>query len=438
MTEAVSAPTKRRIESLDFVRGCALFGILLMNINGMGLGPAYDNPTIQGGATGIDLKTWYVINVGFEGTQRALFSILFGAGIILLTSRLEKSGKPDADDIFFRRNLWLIAFGLVNAWVLLWVGDILYYYGITALFLFAFRKLAGKTLLILGLASFVIGAAWTGIDTLSALDKHAKYEQAMKVPEAKRTAEQKETITEWKKEERAGPPPEKIAQMKEDITSSYWGALKTYAPRISHFQSWSLYRNFFDIFGMMMMGMALFRLGVLTLDVPTGTYAAMMIGGYAIGLPLNLYEANWIMNHGFTGLAYHQANITYDFSRLAMTTGHLGLLMLFLRSGLFGWFRRSMAAVGQMALTNYLSHSLMALVVFVLLGYWGALQRHQLYYIVFAVWAFQIVISPIWLKHFQFGPAEWLWRYLTYGKAPPFRRGKGEPPAFDAVPVPAE
>ena len=97
-----------------------------------------------------------------------------------------------------------------------------------------------------------------------------------------------------------------------------------------------------------------------------------------------------------------------------------------------------MAAVGQMALTNYLSQSVMALVVFVLLGYWGALQRHQLYYIVFAVWAFQIVISPIWLKHFQFGPVEWLWRYLTYGKAPPFRRGKGEPPAFDAVPVPAE
>ena len=438
MTEAVSAPTKRRIESLDFVRGCALFGILLMNINGMGLGPAYDNPTIQGGATGIDLKTWYVINVGFEGTQRALFSILFGAGIILLTSRLEKSGKPDADDIFFRRNLWLIAFGLVNAWVLLWVGDILYYYGITALFLFAFRKLAGKTLLILGLVSFVLGAAWSGLDTVNALDKHAKYEQAVKVPEAKRTAEQKETITEWKKQERAGPPPEKIAQMKKDITSSYWGALKTYAPRISFFQSWALYRDFFDIFGMMMIGMALFRLGVLTLDVPTRTYAAMMIGGYAIGLPLNIYEANWIMNHGFTALAYDQARITYDFSRLAMTTGHLGLLMLFLRSGMFGWFRRSMAAVGQMALTNYLSHSVMALVVFVLLGYWGALQRHQLYYIVFAVWAFQIVVSPIWLKHFQFGPAEWLWRYLTYGKAPPFRRGKGEPPAFDAVPVPAE
>ena len=438
MAAVAPAPTvARRIESLDFVRGCALFGILLMNIVGMGLGPAYDNPTIQGGDTGINLKTWYFFNAGFEGTQRALFSILFGAGIILLTSRLEKSNRPDADDIYFRRNLWLIAFGLANAWILLWVGDILYYYGITALFLFAFRKLAGKTLLALGLASFVIGAAWSGIETLNSLEKHAKYEQAMKVPEAKRTAEQKESVDEWKKEERAGPPPAVVQQMKKSIRTSYWGALKTLAPRIAEFQSWSLYRYFFDIFGMMMIGMALFKLGVLTLDVPTRTYLAMVIGGYAIGVPLNIYEANWIMDHRFTVLAYHQANITYDFSRLAMTTGHLGVLMLFLKSGIFGWVRRSMAAVGQMALTNYLTHSVVALVIFVLLGYWGALQRYQLYFIVLSVWAFQILISPVWLRHFQFGPAEWVWRGLTYGKAPPFRR-KRDAPAVDAAAVPAE
>ena len=81
-----------------------------------------------------------------------------------------------------------------------------------------------------------------------------------------------------------------------------------------------------------------------------------------------------------------------------------------------------MAAVGRMALTNYLTHSVVALIIFVFLGSWGALERHQLYYIVFSVWAVQLVISPIWLKHFHFGPVEWLWRYLTYGKAPPFRK----------------
>jgi len=181
--------------------------------------------------------------------------------------------------------------------------------------------------------------------------------------------------------------------------------------------------------------MALFKLGVLTLQAKTRTYLAMMAGGYAIGFPLNIYEANWIMSHGFSGLAYHQANMTYDFARLAQTTGHLGLLGLFLKSGSFSWFRQSMAAVGRMALTNYLTHSLVALIIFVFLGYWGTLERHQLYYIVFAIWAVQIVLSPIWLRNFHYGPVEWLWRYLTYGKAPPFRRN---PPAPDGLAVAAE
>jgi uncharacterized protein len=438
MTEAAAAPTQRRIESLDFVRGCALFGILLMNIVGMGLGPAYDNPTIAGGDKGINLWTWFVINVGFEGTQRALFSILFGAGVILLTSRLEKSGRPDATDIFFRRNLWLVAFGLFNAWVLLWVGDILYYYGITALFLFAFRKLAGKTLLALGVGSLLIGAAWSAMETRGMLRLHSEAQAAQQVAPAKRTAEQKEAIEQWQKESRAGPPPERYAEARKENTASYWSALKSRSEVIKHFQSWNLYRDFFDIFGMMMIGMAFFRLGVLTLDVPKRIYLAMMVGGYAVGLAGNLSEARWIMTHEFSGLAYNQAHISYDISRLAMTTGHLGLLMLFLSSGFLPWLRQSMAAVGRMALTNYLSHSVMALVVFVLLGYWGALQRYQLYLIVLAVWAIQIVVSPIWLRHFHFGPVEWLWRYLTYGKAPPFRRGRGEPPAFEGVAVPAE
>jgi uncharacterized protein len=429
MTKAVAAPTGSRLESLDFIRGCALFGILIMNIVGMGMGPAYDNPTIMGGDTGVDLWTWFVVNVTFEGTQRGLFSILFGAGVILFTSR------PDSTDAYFRRNLWLIAFGLFNAWVLLWTGDILYFYGLTALFLFSFRNLSGKKLLALGVASFVLGAAWSGLDTANLLNLHDRAVAAEKVSAANRTDEQKKTIDEWKEASLGGPPPAVVEKLKKENTAGYLIALQVRAPRIAESQSWWAYRYFFDIFGMMMIGMSLFKLGVLTLEAKTRTYLAMMAGGYAIGFPLNIFEANWVMSHGFTSLAYHQANITYDFARLAQTTGHLGLLGLFLKSGGFSWFRRSMAAVGRMALTNYLTHSLVALIIFVLLGYWGQLARHELYYIVFAVWAVQIVVSPIWLKHFHFGPVEWLWRYLTYGKAPPFRK---EAPISNPMPVPAQ
>ncbi|MGI8931811.1 MAG: DUF418 domain-containing protein [Sphingomicrobium sp.] len=431
MAIAGVAPTSQRLESLDFVRGCALFGILLMNINGMGLGPAYDNPAIAGGVTGINLSTWFFFNVGFEGTQRALFSMLFGAGVILPSSRLEASGRTDSADVFFRRNLWLIGFGLINAWVLLWIGDILYYYGVTALFLYAFRKLPGRTLLALGIGALLLGAAWSAIDTQRLLGLHNRAEVAKTVPAAARTPDQKQAIEAWEEKSRAGPTPQAYQAMRKTITSSYPAAFGELSGLIKHFQSWNLYRYFFDIFGMMMLGMALFRLGVLTLESKTRTYLAMMCGGYAIGLTGNILEARWIMDHGFTALAYTQASISYDLSRLAMTMGHLGLLMLFLRSGNLPLVRRSMAAVGRMALTNYLTHSVVALIIFVLLGYWGALERHQLYFIVFAIWAVQIVASPIWLKHFHFGPVEWLWRYLTYGKKPAFR--KNAPPTAPAM-----
>lgn len=436
MTETRMMATSRRLESVDFVRGCALFGILLMNIVAMGLGPAYDNPTVAGGATGINLWTWIIASVGVEGTQRALFSILFGAGVILLSSRLEAKG-PDSADIYFRRNLWLIAFGLVDSWILLWTGDILYAYGIIALFLYAFRKLTGRTLLALGVGALLLGAAWNALDASNTSQANASYRSAEAVAPAARTEAQKAAIKAWHEKERDfAPTAQQFDERRKANTASYWSALQARAPRFIRIQSWELYRYFFDIFGMMMLGMAFFKLGVLTLEVRGRHYLAMLVGGYAIGLAVNIAEVRWVMAHNFSMLAYHQSAITYDVGRLAMTVGHLGLLLLFLRSGILPFVRRSMAAVGRMALTNYLSHSVVALIIFVLLGYWGALQRHQLYYAVFAVWAVQFVISPIWLRHFHFGPVEWLWRYLTYGIRPPFRRDVAAPPA-GATPLPA-
>ncbi|MDO8898490.1 MAG: hypothetical protein Q7V19_12645, partial [Bacteroidales bacterium] len=136
-----------RIDSLDVIRGIALLGILLMNINGMGLPFAYSDPTIAGGADGLNLKVWIVNNMLFEGTMRGLFTLLFGAGVILLTSRLEKSGAGiTTADIYYRRTLWLLLFGIVNVYVLLWHGDILYPYAIFGLMLFPFRNASVKKL----------------------------------------------------------------------------------------------------------------------------------------------------------------------------------------------------------------------------------------------------------------------------------------------------
>jgi uncharacterized protein len=418
-------PVTERIDVLDFIRGTALFGILLMNITGFGLARAYSNPLNNGGATGADLWAWIIIQMGFEGTQRALFSVLFGAGIILLTTRLEASNPAGAADIYVRRNLLLIGLGLFNAWILLWDGDILYFYGITALFVYGFRKLSARLLLGIGIAAFSLSAVWSLTETRSELaayqDAHAAQQVAAKGGTL--SEEQQAAITGWReKVEEHHLSRERIDESIAVRRFSWSGTLSVIAPDIIWMESYYLYRYFGDIFGMMLIGMALYKLGVVTLQRSSRLYWLMLLGGYGIGLIVNYLEVRWILQDNFSLLAFKQTEASYDIGRLAMMTGHLGALLLFFRSGALPRFRRAVAAVGQMALTNYLTHSLVCLILFTGLGLFGQLARHQLYYVWFAICAVQLVLSPLWLRHYRFGPVEWLWRSLTYMRRQPFRR----------------
>lgn len=417
-----TGPATDRIVALDFVRGAALFGILLMNITGFGLPHAYGNPTNAGGAEGLNLLSWVIIQIGFEGTQRGLFSMLFGAGIILFTSRLEAKGRTDVADIYARRNLWLIAFGMINGFFLLWSGDILYFYGLTALLVFPFRKLSAKWLIIIGVAGLMANALWNAKDTSDLMRNHAAYE-ASQTEGAKLTADQKAWAGEWASAlEEYSPSPEAQQDYVEKRTASYWSAFAQVAQETAHAESWYFYRWFFDVFSMMLIGMALYKIGVFTLARSLRFYLALIVCGYGVGLTVNLFETRWVIDNGFSLLAMSQSQITYDLGRIAITAGHLGLLLLIVRSGVFPLFQHALACVGRMAFTNYLTHSLVCAILFVGLGLFGQLERHQLYYVVFAIWAAQLIISPLWLRHFQMGPLEWLWRGLTYAEFPKFRR----------------
>src|SRR5918992_3855337 len=122
---------------------------------------------------------------------------------------------------------------------------------------------------------------------------------------------------------------------------------------------------------------------------------------------------------GFSVDALMASYLTYDLGRLPMTLGHLGAIMLMYRYGVFTRAQRVLAAVGRMALTNYMAHSVICLFVFTGAGLalYGQLERHELYYIVLAIWIAQLIWSPLWLKYFRFGPMEWVWRKMTYGAA---------------------
>jgi uncharacterized protein len=130
------------------------------------------------------------------------------------------------------------------------------------------------------------------------------------------------------------------------------------------------------------------------------------------------------------------AGSTYDLGRLTVALGHLGLIMLLVRMGILRRLTRSLAAVGQMAFSNYIFQSVITVIVFTGTGFalYGRLQRYQLYYFVAAIWMFQLVVSPIWLRHFRFGPLEWCWRSLTYWRKQPMRRHpQKQLSAFDPV-----
>ena len=138
--------------SIDALRGVAVLGILLVNIVSMGLPfAAHNDPTIAGNRSAADFWAWAVTCVVAEGRMRAIFSMLFGASVLLLSARIEsRAGTDSAADIHLRRNLWLIVFGAVHSVWLLWPGDILFTYGVAGLPLFAFRRLRPRTLILLG------------------------------------------------------------------------------------------------------------------------------------------------------------------------------------------------------------------------------------------------------------------------------------------------
>jgi len=165
MTE-VSGPTiqSERILSLDVLRGFAVLGILIMNIQHFSMvGGAYFNPTAYGDLTGLNYLVWLLSHLLADMKFMSIFSMLFGAGIVLMAERMEAGGGKPAR-IHYRRTAVLLFFGLAHAW-LIWTGDILYSYAMCALLVYLFRNKQPKTLIILGVLS-------VGVASLLSLGSH--------------------------------------------------------------------------------------------------------------------------------------------------------------------------------------------------------------------------------------------------------------------------
>jgi uncharacterized protein len=213
----------------------------------------------------------------------------------------------------------------------------------------------------------------------------------------------------------------------------YIGAVRGQWPMSVAFQWETLpFWAIFDMIPFMLLGMGLLKLGVLSARRRARFYAAMAAAGYAVGLPLNALEAYGEWSSGFDLLASTRAGITYEISRLAMVFGHLGLLLLAVHKGVLRRLQARLAAVGQMALSNYVAQTIICTALFwgFGLGLYMQLARHELYLVVVLIWLAELIWSPLWLQRYRYGPLEWLWRSLTYAQRLPIRRAPPAPAAL--------
>jgi uncharacterized protein len=192
-----------------------------------------------------------------------------------------------------------------------------------------------------------------------------------------------------------------------------------------------------DSIALMLLGMALYKWGFLTGQWSNQAYVKVMLIGYSLGLPLVIYSFyyHYLYHPNLeAGLRLMElepiewVRLIYPFQRILLVLAHVAALILLYKSGFAQALFRRLEAVGQMAFTNYIMHSVICTLFFFGYGlnYYAELEYYQIYFVVFAIWGLQLILSPLWLQYFLFGPLEWLWRSLTYWKVQPMLRRTAE------------
>jgi len=395
-----------RITPIDVLRGVALLGILVMNIQLFAMPmAALANPTAFGDLSGANWWTWLLSRLMADQKFMTLFSMLFGAGIVLMTSRAAARGDAPAR-LHYRRMLWLLLLGLAHAY-LLWDGDILVLYAVCGLLVYPFRTWSPRALLVLGLAALALGSCISlliGWQMLSAPESVVAMFAADWHPSADALSR-----------ELAGYRGGWLTQLPQRAAVSFeFHAIDILA--------WGLWRSG----GLMLIGMALCKLDVFSARRTRAFYASLATIGLLCGLPIIGYGIHrdigvrWDMR--FSEFFGEQFNY---WGSLLVALGYTGLVMLMCASGALKGLRRRLEAVGRLAFTNYLLQSIVCTTIFYGhgLGLFGRVPRIGQLAIVVGVWLVELFFSPIWLRYFHMGPFEWVWRSLTYGTLPPFRRG---------------
>ncbi|HJR59918.1 MAG TPA: DUF418 domain-containing protein [Vicinamibacterales bacterium] len=408
------SPTER-LEPLDVLRGFALLGILAMNIRAMAAPfGAYMYPYALFEYEGASRAAYIFTSIVFDLKMMGLFSMLFGAGVLLYAGKPTASGRPPRG-LWFRRMFWLLVIGLVHAY-LIWDGDILVPYALCGiLLLWWVRRLPAWALMAAGVALLTVGA---GLGVFHGVSWES-------MPEAERAKE----LEMWM------PTTAQVQSQVAAMQGSYTEVVAHRAPFV--FMAQTLYFLFFFFWrcgGMMLIGMSLFKWGFLDGSRPAATYARVAATCIPLGLGLAAYGVVELERVRFAMPPRTIVDLWNYAGSVLASIGYAAALILLVKHGALDSLRRSLAAVGQMAFSNYLFQSTATAVLFLGWGFGlvGRADYAAQLLVVAAIWLLQLAVSPWWLSRYRFGPAEWVWRSLTYWQRQPMRRGT---PLSPRVPV---
>jgi uncharacterized protein len=405
MQQFAPVSSRQRLETLDVLRGFALLGILAMNIRAMSAPmSAYMYPSALFDYEGASRLAYLFTTVVFDLKMMGLFSMLFGAGVLLYANKRAESGRPPSA-LWFRRMFVLLAIGLVHAY-LIWPGDILVPYALCGiLLLWWMRNRTARTLLVSAILMLAIGAAlavvhWLTWGSTSEANRAAELELMMPT-----------------REQASGHVDLMLGSYVRFVAGS---AASTFMFETMFFVLFFLWR----CGGMMLLGMSLYKSGFLEGRLSSSTYARVALIATPVGLGLAFIGALELDRVAYAMPVRAVVDLWNYTGAVFASIGYAAAIIWIVKRGAMAGLRHRLAAVGQTALSNYLFHSIIASILFLGWGFGlaGRFDYASQLLIVAAIWIVQLIVSPIWLQNFRYGPAEWLWRSLTYGRSQPMRQ----------------
>ena len=408
------ATTGSRIASLDFIRGIAVMGILAANIVAFGQPmTAYMYPdAFAVPHSEAEDWMWVAQLILVDGKMRGLFSLLFGAGIMLF---LEKAWAKGASRwLQARRLCWLGLFGLIH-YFLIWRGDILFLYACAGLAALLFVKLTPKRQMLLGVLGYL-----GGVLLYTAFVGFLPFVADGEIQAQPGLAEMSEELETSKQDDLADGRLETDLIGEGRYTEWVQHNFVVHGRDLGFF----LLMFWFETLPLMLIGMSLYRRGLFDGGLNAAQQRKWGWILLVVGIGLTIPIALWVRANGFTYYGTLAAIAGWSMlPRLFMIFGLVSLLALW-GSNTNGWLSDRVSAAGRAAFTNYLGTSVLMMFVFHgwAGGLFGQLGRTELYLVAIMTWVIMLAWSKPWLERYRYGPLEWLWRCLTYQRLFPLRR----------------